>query len=239
MKRVALACALMLFWGTPLFAVNFQDDFESGMGNWTQFGGAGPLGLDTSGFHNHTPGGTNAAQQFPAIANGTGFASYHNFGLTTGGIAVEAWMWEDAPIDYFDPVAGAITLARENVSGAPSFSDYLRIGVEQFSGQNVNYMIRTAAGGYQNTGVPRKAGWTRFNILADGGVGGTVRFYIDGVQVGTSTRVQADFSTIILGQNFNNHNNWWYDDISVTPEPAALALLGLGGLMLRRRRAVA
>jgi hypothetical protein len=40
----------------------------------------------------------------------------------------------------------------------------------------------------------------------------------------------------VTGCTSNNGNNR-FDNILVTPEPAALALLGLGGLFLRRRRA--
>ncbi len=49
-------------------------------------------------------------------------------------------------------------------------------------------------------------------------------------------------NTVTLGYNYSNGTSGsgvatYWDSISVTPEPAALALLGLGGLLFRRRRA--
>jgi hypothetical protein len=73
-------------------------------------------------------------------------------------------------------------------------------------------------------------------------VGGDVRFYIDDVLAynGVGERLGANLDTIRLGVNFgNNHDNVWYDDVSVVPEPASLILIGLGGLAgcaMRRRR---
>jgi hypothetical protein len=41
---------------------------------------------------------------------------------------------------------------------------------------------------------------------------------------------------ITLGQNFSNYENFWYDGVSVTPEPASALLFLLGLPILLRRR---
>jgi hypothetical protein len=67
----------------------------------------------------------------------------------------------------------------------------------------------------------------------------TVDAYYNGVQIVTGTWATASYPA----RNFENvdlyapHNGTvYYDDLSLTPEPTSLLLLGLGGLLLRRRR---
>ncbi len=234
---VALLCA------APATAAIFSDDFESGnMSNWTQYPGS-LAALSISTDHNIVPsGGQFSAKQDALVASGAGIASYHYFGQTTGMLTAEAWIFDDFTTSA-DPVQGAITLQTDNGSGTPNFSDFLRSASSQFSGQNTDYAFRTASGGFTDTNVARKQGWTKLGIQVDDpGAGGQARFYIDDALVGTSSRVGSFFSVITIGQNFSNNQYFYYDGVSVSvPEPASVMLLCLGGLTfgglgIRRRR---
>jgi len=242
MMRFALPllCAVLLC-AAPARAVNFYDDFESGnMSNWTQYPGS-DAALAISTDHNKVPaGGQYSAKQDALVASGAGIASYHYFGQTSGYLAAETWIFDDFN-NTEDPVQGAITLQTDDGSGMPNFGDYLRLGMLGFN-SNTNYSFRTASGGFTDTGVARKSGWTKLGIQVDDpGAGGQARFYIDDAQVGTSSRSGTYFSVITIGQNFNNQQYFYYDGVSVVPEPASVLLLCLGGLGLvgvssRRRR---
>ncbi len=245
MKGIMIVLGILGVTAWPaLGALPFHDDFESGMGNWTQFpGSAAALSLtgpDPWKSIDPGPWGVHegfSARQSSLVAGGNGIASYHNFGAQSGYVKAEVYLFEDL-VTSADPVQAAMTLTAQDGGGAPDFADYLRIGILQFSGTNAVYSFRTASGGFTQTTVARKSGWTKLGIEADAVVdGGQVRFYIDDVPVGTSTRTGADLAAITLGQNFSNNENFWYDGVRVTPEPASLLLLGLGGLLLRRRRA--
>jgi len=66
--------------------------------------------------------------------------------------------------------------------------------------------------------------------------------YVDGILVGTNsgqassgTPNKIEFGGVSSGGT-GSQVNWHYIDLSVAPEPASLGLLGLGGLMMARRR---
>jgi hypothetical protein len=135
------------------------------------------------------------------------------------------------------------------------FTDYIQLGVVPFypSGSQ-RYGFRTlyndsTGGGAIDTGVSRKAGWTQLAIEVDAlAIGGQVRFYVDGAPVGTSFRAGANGGAgglssvamrwVRLGNNSKSYENFWYDDVQVTPEPASLAVLlaGLSTVAMRRRQ---
>lgn len=247
MRKALTIVAVTAFLAVPaLAALSFHDDFESGMGNWTKTPGAadalqlwgpdkwkdidpGPWGVNENG---------HSARQPAYVGGGNGFQSYHNFGPQSGFVKAEVYMFEDYSSPE-EPDQGALTLTAQNGSGEPDFAEYLRIGVLQFSGSSTVYSFRTATGGFVQTSVARKSGWTKLGIEADAiADGGEVRFFIDDNFVGSSTRSGADIAVITLGQNFSNYENFWYDGVWVTPEPAALLMLALGSFfVLRRRRA--
>jgi hypothetical protein len=241
MRKAILCLSVVACMAPPaLAALSFHDDFESGVGNWTMTpGAAGALQWnDNDVFKNIDPGGGDASARQPAYqgALGNGWQSYHNFGPQSGYVKAEVYVFEDYTSTQ-DPIQSALTLTAQNGSGEPDFAEYLRIGVLQFAGTNTQYSFRTATGGFVVTGVARKSGWTKLGIEADAvGDGGQVRFFIDDVQVGTSTRSGADISVITLGQNFSNQENFWYDGVLVTPEPASALLLLVGVPLLSRRR---
>jgi len=244
MKYLLMAAALSGMLAAPaLAALPFHDDFESGMGNWTKTPGAADAlqlnGPDPWKDIDPGPWGVNpgySARQPAYVGGGNGFQSYHNLGPQSGYLKAEVYMFEDYNSTQ-DPIQGALTLTAENGSGEPDFAEYLRIGVLQYSGSNTVYSFRSSTGGFVQTSVARKNGWTKLGIEADAvGDGGQVRFFIDDALVGTSTRSGADIAVITLGQNFSNYENFWYDGVNVVPEPASALLLLLAAPFLLRRK---
>ena len=218
--------------------------------------------VTTSNNHNHTPGGVNSARAFeadPAAWNG-----YADFGATPDSLVATAWVFEDRNRDGSNPaqpVTAMLSMYGNSTDATPSpgdFTDYIQLGVVNFypSG-NAEWGLRTryndANGlGIIDTNVVREAGWTQLKIEVDSiTAGGQIRFYIDTPSlpeqlVGTSFRAGSnggagglspvDLRWVRIGNNSPTYENFWYDDVSVVPEPASLGLLGLGAVSLMRRR---
>ena len=239
---VVVAVVSAMLAGPAMAALSFHDDFESGMGNWTkhpdatetlQLAGPDPWKSIDPGEWGVDPG--YSARQH-AYVGGAGYASYNNFGDESGSITASVYMFEDLTTSQ-DPIQSGMTVTPDNASGEPDYADFLRIGILQWAGTNEFYSYRSAAGGFVVTDVARKSGWTKLGIEADAGVGAEVRFYIDDNLVGTSSRSVEDLSCIMLGMTTDNYENFWYDGVNVTPEPASALLLLLGvPVLLRRKR---
>lgn len=243
MRKALTIVAVTAFLAVPALAVpSFHDDFESGMGNWTKFPGAAETlqltGPDKWKSIDPGPWGVHegySARQHAYSGSGNGYASYHDFGVESGAVKAEAYMFEDYTSTQ-DPIQGGLQLTGPGAE--PGYGlDYMQLGILQWSGTNQYYAFRTHHSGFTTTSVARKSGWTKLGIEADAGVGAEVRFYIDDNLVGTSVR-DADLQFVVLGVNASNYENFWYDGVRVTPEPAALLMLSLGSFfVLRRRRA--
>lgn len=244
MKKILMSCCIAALFAVPTSASQFtifHDDFESGIGNWTQFpGSAAALSLfGPDAFKSIDPGPVGVVEGFSArqsalVAGGNGIASFHNFGEREGFLKAEVYLFEDFTTSA-DPIQAAMTLTPVDGGGNPVFSDFLRIGILQFSGTNSVYSFRTAADGFVQTSVARKSGWTKLGIEVDAPAdGGQARFFIDDALVGTSSRVGTNFSAVTLGQNFSNFENFWYDGvrISTIPEPSTMILSGMAGVGL-------
>jgi hypothetical protein len=263
---IALTC-VALVTGAAMAAPAFYDNFEAGVNGtntWYNWGSStwpppNPSGINnlltTSDNHNHTPGGTYSARA--TATDPAAWNAYSDFGATSETIRAEVWLFEDFSNDGTNssqPVTNMLSLCGDGANPGV-FSDYIQLGVVPFypSG-SARYGFRTryndnAGGGTIDTGVSRKAGWTQLAIEVDALTdGGQVRFFIDGAQVGTSYRAGAnagagglapvDLRWVRLGNNSKSYENFWYDDVSVTPEPATAALLLIGActLVARRRR---
>jgi hypothetical protein len=264
MKRTTALIALILALpASPAAASQFADDFESGVsGVWTPWAPAAPGGINnlltTSSSVNHTLGGTQSARAWesdPAAWNG-----YAEFAPTAGFVRAEVYVYESFSNDGTNPaqpIANMLSLWGDNGLSTPSgpspyssFADYLQLGVVPYlPGGSTHYSTRTMDSGadvWAPTGVSRAAGWTKLAIEADALVdGGQVRYFINDAQVGTGVRTPGvKLRWIRLGINNKSYQNFWYDDVSVVPEPSSLALAGLAGstiayLARRRRRAFA
>jgi hypothetical protein len=259
MMRIVLPIVCVVFLCAPqASALPFSDDFEGGVNGsvWTKWTGDFQEILQTDGSHNITPSGSLAARAHSA--DPTAYSAFADFGAHGGPLHADVYVFEDLNESGTDPNRPVTNmLALFGASGHPGgFTDYLQLGVVPFfPGGSTSYGFRTryndANGlGIIGTGVSRKAGWTKLSIEADAyGDGGAVRFFIDDTFVGSSFRAGAngglgglsevDLQYVRLGNNSKSYENFWYDDVSVVPEPASILLLGSGALALafRRRRA--
>lgn len=107
------------------------------------------------------------------------------------------------------------------------------------------------AGAYfklNDTGAPlRSTGWHNLKVVitTDDGLSTDYQFYVDNIlaettlNVGTAASIRS-YDNVVLGSGFTNGGvEAYFDDVVVdyvVPEPSSLALAGLGGLALLRRR---
>lgn len=259
MRRILVLAGLAgILQATPTWAVNFSDDFEGNVSSsiWTPWPTAAPAGINnlltTSTDHNHTLGGTKSARATasdPAAWNG-----YADFGSTAGFVRAVVYVYDSLSnngTNPSEPITNMLALVGDTGSSTPGFStDYLQLGVVPFlPGGSTGYSIRSRVNGSDpsaDTNVDRADGWTKLAIEADALVdGGQVRYYINDVQVGTAARsTGVNLRWVRLGNNSKTYENFWYDDVSVVPEPssviiASLGMLGLVGYAARRRQRTA
>lgn len=242
---IALAAVAALVVGAlPATAAYFTDDFESGLGNWSKWPGATEALQEST---NHARSGEHTALQVEA--DPWHYASYATFGPVSDYLYAEVWVFEDFNRNDGNPsfpVTNMLALVGDNGTGTPDFStDYLQLGVVPwFPLESLGYGFRTKYNddnglGMGSAGVMRKAGWTNLAIevfpVIDGGL---VNFYIDGSLVGSSQRTGAPLMWVRIGNNSKTYENFWYDDVSIVPEPGSLLALaaGLPALALLRRR---
>ncbi len=246
MKKIILsATVIAAFSAAAMASLPFHDDFESGMGNWQMWPGAAEtLQLAADPWKSIDPGPVgvgdgHSARAYAYVGGGNGYSSYHDFGPQTGPIRAEVYMFEDYT-STMDPIWGGIHLLGANNGNVGNGTEYLRLGIMQWAGTNTYYTAATKQQGWLNTNqssaTARKAGFTKLAIEADG-VGQQVRFFIDDTLVYTGVQ-SAPLQYVALGFSHSNYENFWYDGVRVTPEPASAALLLIGlGLIARKRRA--
>jgi hypothetical protein len=255
---IAVVAGGLLAPGGAAAAPSFSDGFEGGVSGsvwqtWSTNANDNLLTGSTS--HNITPAGNQSAR---ANASDPAFwTAVHDFGATAGSVVASVWVYEDFSNDGTNgaqPITAMLSLYGDSGATPGTGSDYLQLGVVPFypSG-STGWGVRTRSGdqggghGILDTNLDRVAGWTHLRIEADAlADGGQVRFYMDlpdpGPEqlVGTSQRMAGqNLRWVRLGNNSKTYENFWYDDVSVVPEPASAALLGLGAaaaLLPRRRR---
>ena len=198
-------------------AIAFQDNFESGMGQWTVVGSGTPL--DSSTEQNHTSGGGASAKQ-----DNTTDYMYSNFGSYSGHTKVSYYWYDDGAStksyieirsysggSYPGTLTQVLALGKYNSVGANTGEIY----------DNTKYQLRvlypSATYGWMNCGGTRGAGWHKFSIerRADGT---TLDFAVDDVLARTITGVTAaDWNTVMIGTSSSGNFGItaYFDDIVV------------------------
>lgn len=255
---------LLVCGGVSAQTIPWTDSFESAstQGAYQPWTGSQQSTLAFEANHPHT--GTQSAHQF--ASNPGGFSSSYTLSGTTsgvtGGIESDVWVWDDNSVAQgANPVNAMLAFAGANGTTTPGFgTDYAELGL--ISGNtapngNTDWVIRVRsydqAHGttWFDTGVARTQGFMHLEILADpnpsDGGDGLYHFFINGNDVtpnvagGLSRNTTVGLEWDRIGSNSSTVQDFWYDDfnIAATPEPASLALVGLGmtSLVIRRRRA--
>jgi hypothetical protein len=151
----------------------------------------------------------------------------------------------------FDTTGSKILSGMYTASGASTSSTNARGTVFGFANYNsggtvANYVFNLSAGGGP---VATAAGWTdyayNFNkttgrvewfLSTDGGANYT-GFFVDGAAAGSDVLETDFYSSAGTGNASAGNMIFGAMDIYATPAPGAAALVGLAGLMARRRRA--
>lgn len=116
---------------------------------------------------------------------------------------------------------------------------YNSVATTKYNGRvafgSINWAALDAA-----TSPNRSVGWHTMRIQGDGAVAPALTFYVDGLVGKTVSLTQAQgnvlMNWVVVGSGLSSSTTANFDNVSVTPEPTSLALLGLGALAMGTRR---
>jgi hypothetical protein len=215
---------------------NWSDNFDSyapgsinGQGGWQGWGGA------------PAAAGTVVTTPFlsPPQSQEIGAASdsVHQYsGYTSGSWTYSAWQY--IPGSY----TGATYFILLNQYDDPGLTDNWSMQVEFNSTANAAQVI-LYSGAVAGTPIPIvRDQWVEIRDVIDLTADTQSVYYNNQLLLTTSwtNGIQATTPGILniaaVDLYGNNASSVWYDDMSLTPEPASLVLLGLGLLLVTRRR---
>jgi hypothetical protein len=264
MKRTILPLlivALFLAVVSPASAYLYQDNFE------TSWSGDYAAGWDNEGYrHGDAPvaimqqtdisyGGSYGVKIIAdSVPGNLGFDPWWAIVFNTN-VNISAMTKQYDPyikVMYYDNLATSVGGQLYTVPTGVVPDDWTDVQFGSRFNQTDNYYYVTApTGGWQDTGVVRSDGWHELKMQLSS-LDGYIHFYIDGIEVGVSTRNDyTDLGTGMLSVMFNPPLSDWgtdkpfiiYDNFEVgstspVPLPGAVWLLGSGlvGLGLWGRR---
>lgn len=215
-----------------------DDDFES-YTSTADLNAAWPVtsGTDTDTFLDVDPG--DPLNQVVTDSAATSRRSQSFGPLTVGGADTFVWSY-----DFYDYVGSASDPRNygqllSQASGG-GLNELLAMGMYNNAGpvhDPTKYQARVAFGGagWFNLQADRSIGWHNFTAVIGAS---TVDFYVDGVlDTGGLAHNGLEWYEARIGSGLSSAGGGAsYDNYLVTPEPASLALLALGGLFAFRRR---
>ena len=242
-QTIVLACVLALAIACqPASAqFNFTDDFEAGIGAWTQ--GGNPFVLSNA--QNIIPAGGQYSAQLDYSAD----FMYHNLGWEADQFRFTFYLYDGDATRNFGMArsysgAGYGDGTLQQIFAIGKYNSVTMPG-EVYDA--TKYQARIMAGGtvgwfnLNGAGSPsRSAGWHKFDILRTGG--NVVNFYVDDVlsrSFSDTTFFTVETLAFGLGAGTSTGNSW-VDGVMFVPEPGGLLALGAGlasmaGLIRRRR----
>jgi hypothetical protein len=251
MKKL-LAIGLVLMFA-PVAWAGFFEDFESYattddmddlptvVGPWVQMYPETPFELDTTKGY-----GSNNSVHPPAPNSNSTHRMYRNFGADYAGT-------DESPITFSIMIqlgADNDWWTREYVElrgyegegyGDGGLEELIAMGCTSSGADTSKFNDRVLSGeGWANFSLAKDLRWIRLEAVIKTD---TIDFYyktpadLAPVFDHTSSRTPGvTFDCVVVGSGLSSRTDVSFDNIRVTPEPASLVLLAMGGLALLRRR---